>query len=271
MYGKVSELSGKTEWNLDEFIAFADRFPGSLMFRNPTKTAVLDICLKANGGNIVDWNSNDTDFDRELLIKMLEFANRFMNADNYSEDSRILERISTGDIHLMTGYALPSLQEQEEIFGASTSPIGYPSETGNGYMIYAKSVAAISSKCQYTETAWEFLSILLSEEVQSGSLEGYPIRKSCLESYLEFAREDSGTTVHLTDIGISYEMCGATDAEIESFLHLMDTADTIRVYDQQIDNIVKEEASAYFSGQKSVTAIVDIIENRVGIYVKEAR
>jgi hypothetical protein len=52
---------------------------------------------------------------------------------------------------------------------------------------------------------------------------------------------------------------------------LLDTASEIRVYDQQIDLIIKEEASAYFSGNKSVETVADIIENRVGIYVKEIK
>jgi hypothetical protein len=51
----------------------------------------------------------------------------------------------------------------------------------------------------------------------------------------------------------------------------MDSADTIRIYDQQSDQIIKEEAGAYFAGQKPVGEVVDIIENRVGIYVKETK
>jgi hypothetical protein len=51
----------------------------------------------------------------------------------------------------------------------------------------------------------------------------------------------------------------------------MDTADTIRAHDRQIEQIIKEEAGAYFAGQKTVGEVVGIIENRVGVYVREMK
>lgn len=133
MYGKAPDLGGQTKWNMDEFIAFADRFPGSLIFENPAKTAVLDICLKANGGNMVDWASKDAGFDRDLLVKILAFANRFVDAESIPGESDFANRLSDGDIRLMPWFANVNTQMQSEIFGGSAvSYIGFPSEKGNG-------------------------------------------------------------------------------------------------------------------------------------------
>jgi ABC-type glycerol-3-phosphate transport system substrate-binding protein len=273
VYGKASELAGIEGFDMDGLIAFADRFPDSRIFHRPTKTAVLDLCLRANGGNIVDWASAGGDFDRGMMIKMLEFANRFIDEDKYAEERMLTARINAGDIHLMAGAATTIIQMQTEVFGGPVSAVGYPCENGGGHLINATLVAAISSKCAYNETAWEFIRYLLGEEVQSSIyLPGYPVKKSCLESYLESAKEGGGSiSMHDADLDISFEVRGASDADIELFLHLMDTADTIRAYDQQIDQIIKEEAGAYFAGQKPVGEVVDIIENRVGIYVKETK
>ena len=273
MYGKAAELLGKTEWNFDEFVSFVDRFNNTLMFHYPTKTKVLDICLKANGDNIVDWASKQADFDRALLIKVLEFSNRFIDDDRYSEENMVIDRISMGDIHLMTGVASPSTQFAMEIFGEPIKHIGYPTENGKGYLITAYSVAAISSKCINTDTAWKFISYLLSEEVQTNGISnGYPVKRSSIEPIIEFAKKGGGFSSYFDyGIDISYEDRGATDEEIELFLDLLDTASKIRVFDQEIDSIIKEEASFYFSGIKSVIEVVDIIENRVGIYVKETK
>ncbi|MDR0221286.1 MAG: extracellular solute-binding protein [Lachnospiraceae bacterium] len=269
LYGRTAELAGVTAWDLDGLIAFADRFPDSQIFRYPTKTAVLDLCLRANGGNVVDWKSSGVGFDRRMMVKMLEFANRFADAERLGENRSFTERVEDGDVHLLAGYALPSLQEQTVILGAPATPVGYPSESGAGHLLYSDKVAAISSQCTYTETAWAFIGSLLDEKVQSG-LVGYPLMKSCMAPRIEFAKEGGWSTT-ITDIEIAYEARGATDEDIELFLHMMDTVDTIRVSDWQIDAIVKEEAGAYFSGSKPVKEVADIIENRVGTYVKETK
>ncbi|MCL2050186.1 MAG: extracellular solute-binding protein [Lachnospiraceae bacterium] len=272
LYGRASELEGKNSWNIDEFIDFADRFPDSLIFQHPTKTAVLDICLKANGKNMVDWSSIDPKFDRELLVKILEFANRFIDADRYSDERMVSERISGGDIHLMAGYASPNTQYEMEIFGNRISHIGYPSENTSGYLISSNEVVAISSKCQYTGTAWQFISYLLSDEFQSQLF--YPVKLSSLSNYLDYAKKGyGGGTISIIDDGIdvSYEVRGATDDEINLFLSLLEAASEIRIFDQQIDGIIKEEAGAFFAGNKAVEEVALVIENRVGIYIKELK
>ena len=41
--------------------------------------------------------------------------------------------------------------------------------------------------------------------------------------------------------------------------------------DEQILMIIKEEAAAYFAGQKSVDAVAGVIQSRVQLYVNENR
>jgi ABC-type glycerol-3-phosphate transport system substrate-binding protein len=275
LYGHAADLTGINSWNMDEFIAFADRFPESRIFRFPTKTDVLDICLKANGGNMVDW-VNDTGLDMELLVKKLEFANRFVNADSFVIDQTVTERAMMGDVRLMSGYAMPSTQSEMEILGGrAISHVGFPSENGNGYLVSSDKVVAISSSCQHTTTAWQFISYLLSDEVQSSNeLLGYPVKRDSIESRVTAAKEWAGTMGvydHRGDLQLSYDARGATDDEINLFLEILDKATEIRVTDMQIDSIIKEEAGAYFSGQKTVEEVVAIIANRVGVYVKEVR
>jgi ABC-type glycerol-3-phosphate transport system substrate-binding protein len=275
MYGHEADLAGISSWNMDEFIAFADRFPESRIFRFPTQTDVLDICLKANGGNMVDW-VNGTGLDMELLVKKLEFANRFVSADSFTIEQTVTERAMMGDIRLMTGIARAWTQEERETMGGQAiSFVGFPSEKGNGYLVSSDKVVAISSNCQHTITAWQFISHLLSENVQaSENLLGYPVKRSSIEGKLTSARERSGVggvNDGRGDIVISFDVHGATFDEINLFLEMLERATEIRVADIQVDSIIKEEAGAYFSGQKSVEEVVAIIENRVGIYVKELR
>jgi len=273
LYARADELEGLVGWNMDEFVAFAGRFPSSSIFQHPTKTEVLDICLMANGGNLVDWASRDVGFDRDLVRKILEFAGHFADDDEFLRwpgmYAEYMERISNGDIHLMRGRVSASLQMYEELFRGPVTPIGYPSERGNGYMIHSNSVVTISSKCTYIDTAWQFISFLLSDEIQSREGIHYPVRRDNIESYLAYAREMSFYSG--LGPGFGFDARPATEAEIRAFLVLLDTASEIRLFDQQIDNIIKEEAGSYFSGNKPLDSVVDVISNRVGIYVMEIK
>jgi len=271
LYGKAGELDGLTSWNMDEFVNFAGRFPGSSIFQHPTKTEVLDICLRANGGNLVDWSSKDVGFDRTLVKKILEFAGRFADNDEFLRERvmhcEYMERISDGDIHLVRGRAEASLQMYEELFRGRVTQIGYPSESGNGFLIHSNNVVTISNQCTYIDTAWLFISFLLSDEIQSRL--HYPVRRNNIEGYLKYAREITGT--YGGGPGFSYEGRPATAEEIRAFLKLLDTVSEIRLFDQQIDNIIKEEAGSYFAGSKPLDSVVDVIANRVGIYVMEIK
>jgi len=56
--------------------------------------------------------------------------------------------------------------------------------------------------------------------------------------------------------------------EMENFLFALDQP---IVYDENLMNIIREEAAAYFEGQKSAEEVAKIIQSRVKIYVNENR
>ena len=275
LVGRQSDLGEMKEWNLDEFIAFADRFPESGMFYQPVKTAVLDMMLRANGENLVDWASDGTGFDRAFLIKMLAFANRFTDDDKYVLDRVAYDRISDGDIRIFPGgISVAGVQGDLAMFGEPVSYVGYPSEQGSGHLVTTHVLIAINAKCENNETAWAFIKHLLSDEFQSSdALFGYPVKKSSLEERIEREKKPQGSVGGGgPDFGfISYELRDVAEEELQIFREVLNRANKVRIHDTQIDAIIKEEAGAYFSGSKTAEQVADIIENRVGIYVKEMK
>jgi ABC-type glycerol-3-phosphate transport system substrate-binding protein len=282
--GKAEDIGGRKEWDLDGLVAFADRHPGSSLFymvHNTQKETVLELCLKANGGHIVDWEDDGTGFDRDLFIRMLEFANRFTagGADiwEYTHDRTVQERFADGDIRLIPVVSsMYSHQYAMALFGGPVSYIGYPSEAGSGYLISSDCLLAISRNCKNSKTAWNFITYLLSADLQTPKvLQGMlPLRKSNLDELYEQAKEETGTIMGGSGPGLDYyqyEVRGATDEELSALIDLINAADRIRVNDLKIDEIIMEEAGAYFRGQKSAAEVADIVENRVGIYVKEMK
>lgn len=273
--GRTSSLNGRTNWNLDEMIAYTDEVgQDNNLFLNPTKSAVLDLCMKANSDSIVNWTDAEGSFQRDLFIKMLEFSNRFMPDEQFTDDM-LAQRFMSQEIFLIPGGVSP-LTNQYDRLGEPTTFIGYPSENGSGSLVDSYSAAAISSTCQAKGTAWSFLRSLLSEEVQSSPLleAGYPILKSSLEKQIEQTKEASGWIMSSSadgEIIENFELRGATDEEVETFQNLIDSVDKAVTWDEQISRIITEEAGAYFNNSKTAEEVADIVENRINVYVSEKR
>ncbi|MCR5274703.1 MAG: hypothetical protein K6E26_05005 [Clostridiales bacterium] len=60
-----------------------------------------------------------------------------------------------------------------------------------------------------------------------------------------------------------------TEPEKSAFAEELERTHEVRVTDDAILNIVKEEAEGYFLGQKSLDAVVSTIQNRVETVLKE--
>jgi multiple sugar transport system substrate-binding protein len=55
----------------------------------------------------------------------------------------------------------------------------------------------------------------------------------------------------------------------EMLLQLIKNASQKRIWDSQIESIVQEEVTAFFTGDKSAEETAKIIQNRVSIYLSE--
>lgn len=62
-----------------------------------------------------------------------------------------------------------------------------------------------------------------------------------------------------------------TQEEVDRICQFIYTVDRTAYYNEEIINIIKEEAEAFFADQKSVQEVVDIIQSRAQIYVDENR
>ena len=283
-----SEVGDIYGWNLDEMIHYVDgRFPASPVFENAGKSAVLSLCLYANGDALVDWTSAESGFQRDLFLKMLYFADRFTPDHLYQYEENYLRRIQDDDqLQLLSinvgGYG--SHQMHTDLFGGSATYPGYPAENGNGNIIGSRAVMAISASCQDKEAAWAFLRTMLNEEFQSSGFTygyGFPILKSAHEILIMEAMK----ATYIEENGVKkeepkaagmfgdyhFDIYAATEDDIKAIRNLLDSANMIRSHDGVIDNIALEEAQSFFSGAKTAEEAADVAENRIRIYVEEMK
>jgi ABC-type glycerol-3-phosphate transport system substrate-binding protein len=277
------------QWSLDEMIHFADRYmPGSTVFSWANKSSVLSICLMANGDSLIDWPDEGRGVQKELLVKMLKFADRFLPDDAYAFDEEVTERFKVhGQLQIMSHEYISGFTDHQKfsgIFGEPASYPGYPSENGNGSLIDSNYVMAINNACYDKAAAWQFISSLLTEEYQwsRASISDFPIRKSVLAQKIEsemkayYETDENGIQKEAkrwtTSVGSEkIDIYAAREEDIQAILAVINGADKIRVWNAQVSSIVYEEAGAFFSGSKSAEEAADIMENRIRIYMDELK
>ncbi len=235
----------------------------------------------AYADQMVNWEDSGNPLNRDLLIKLLEFADRFEDDERYVYDNALAKKLMAEPVFLMdttvtTGHAafgLAGLYKEDIAF------IGYPADNRNGHLIQCYNTLAISAGSKHKDIAWNFISSLLSTESQMRmeenfhSAQGFPIRKDALEAHLDWIKEYASSYFLGTNFGATatYQFVpgDVREEDIQKIRNIIQGADKVRTYLPQINQIILDEAALYFDGTKSVAEAVDVIENRVRTYVIE--
>ena len=108
-----------------------------------------------------------------------------------------------------------------------------------------------------------------------------PIMKKALDKFIEYRMHDpvsdygdnKGETYKYTDFSYStnkeVETGNITEAEAQKIKEFIYRSTNMPNYDQKVQDIITEEAAAFFNGQKSAEDVAKIIQSRVTIYVQE--
>lgn len=278
LLGRTSALHGKTGWTVQDVQEImAEQPEGTMFMEYASRDSILWTLISYQLDQYVDWSSGTCSFDGEEFINTLNFIAGFPSAEeiNYEEWGGTYTNIHNGKVlvtmdHIYSiGEFLATLAMYD---GDDVTCIGYPTADGsNGSMISGSCPFAISASSKNPEGAWAFIKSLLSEEYQNQmNFNGFPILQSALDAYLDRAMTDyyAGNGFGWGDF--QYEQVPATQEQIDLLRNLIDTAKPMNSFtDSNIINIISEEVTAFFDGQKTAEAVADIIQSRVSIYVSE--
>ena len=135
------------------------------------------------------------------------------------------------------------------------------------------SMYGISSKSSNQELAWEFLKLLVSDDMQTQG--GMPINKSVLPQIAQNftqAIQKNGGKMRIKDDGIpaqSITLHPPTQEDVDYMENLLSKANVYIGTDQKIISIVQEETAAFFTGQKTAETTAQLIQDRVSTYLNE--
>ncbi len=280
LVGKTSKVGDSHGWTMDEFIEFADENASDGSWQGlfePTSCSKINMLLTFmtfNFGSYMNEKTGECYFDGDDFIKLLEFCGRFpektVSKDKidysseltaYREDRTLLMTTTIGSFR-----DIKKLEQTE--FGGSVTFKGYPCG-GNGSFISEDLSLAITSKAAAPDGAWEFVKYFWSDGYQSKYLGeqsyNFPVKISVLERAAELAKTNADRENYSGRPAAEPN----TDEDNARVMEFIKSLTESRSYNSYVYDIVREEAAAYFSGQKSAEDVSEIIQNRASNYFAE--
>ena len=285
--GAESIVGDRNSWTLKDLQeAFASMPADSTILscdsdRNDAFVYIACMCLD----NYVDWETGQCNFDNENFRSLIEFVRSFPEKTPFHQieptdynamleaNRESLERFYGGQQMLkqeMIG-RLQDVQRLDSIFGGKASFVGYPVEdgsVGSCFSIAGRSLA-MSSACRNKEAAWDFLRQTF---LPKGSKEVFGPIPINLHDYERSKACDVSTTIsNVLGPDYDYVIRAATKDERQRYESLLNSIDKIDLCDKTIFDIVQEFAGSYFAGDKTLDETIQLIQNRVTLYVNEQR
>ena len=288
LVGAAKTVGTEPGWTMDDLKKILDENKDVRPFYSENKNDNLYNFITMNISDYVDWSTGECSFDGQDFKDILEICNRGSNEETeYSEDSPSEPSlVKEGKVLLTNGGSLDmeSVELYEAMFNGDITFIGYPNKDKDGSYFSFDNQLGIYSKSKVKDAAWEFLKTFLTKEYQGdrNNLYSNPTRQDAFDMLVksktatEKYTDELGNEVEPLESGwgwddLNVDIGPLTDKQAQMYIDLVNNTDKTGEYNDEIGNIITEEAKAYFSGQKSLDETADVIQNRVKTYVNENR
>ncbi len=291
MVAKKSLVGEPQSWTMADVEAVLATMPqGAAAFGDMTRDGFIYNILSYGGKDFIDLETGECHFDSQEFIDMLEYAKTlpkesykededydyFSHENQYRENRSLMRELYISNIedckYQIKGY-----------MGEEVSYVGFPTSDSKGSCLgISGSALMISANSQQQDEAWQFVRQFLTEEYQTSSeLYSMPVLKSAFLAKAAKATErsywtdENGNKEYYDDYwtinGEQVVLEPFTQEEVEEICQFIYGVNRTAYYNEEIRNIIIEDAEAFFSGQRSAQEVAGIIQSRAQVYVNENR
>ena len=294
MVGRKDVVGDRNGWTMSEFREFLQTMPeGVKPFGDDVlRDSVLSYIMQYCGNDFVDINTGNCSFDSPEFISMLEFAKTFPKdyEASYWEDydwEYMQSQYRDKKAVLMNSYIYrisELIYTYHGSMGGEVAHVGFPGMKANSSVITSSiTPMVISAKSKNIDAAWDFVRYYLTEEYQTSDyMYGLSVQKKVFEEQAKQAMERPHWTNEETGEKEYYDytywineeeivLDVFSQKEVDEICNFIYSVDKLSYYNQDIINIVIEEAESYFADTKKAEEVARIIQSRVQIYVDENR
>lgn len=248
-------------WSIGEFREIADSFDGQ-MIPNLASEDLLINQLQVSFADYFDIASKKVNFNSNSFIDLLDWAKEngdyvldYLNGNYaywFQDGMHYCDYDDT--VHIDTLYRASSFINE------SIDVLGFPASEGSYLGAFPNYRLAIASDTKDAKIAWEFIMCGFEETPQNAMARLYfPISNDALDygiNYILAYGPIDSSAINLDDI----------HARV---VNMIARINRVNQYDPEIFAIVKEEAMAYFNGDKTASEVADIIQDRCSIIMSE--
>lgn len=259
-----AHLGTNTSWSIETFNQFCEELAPKFQVLNTSLSDMLTYMTQNALFDYISLSDGICSFNTPEFEEWLSFIKSF---PEYVSDQQPLIRcgITLGIYDYIT---YKSIYQDTPVY------IAYPGSGIEGPTASALWSFAISSTTAHSDACWDFLTSFLSMENQCTYFSGwgFPMSKRAMESELNAA------TLAVTDPGFpGYEQTNQygspliplDENDINYLTSLFESIDHRLLRSDTILEIIQDETTAYFSGDKDAEDVSELVQNRVQIYLSE--
>ena len=302
--GKSSRLAGVDTLTFDKAEELLAAMPEGavLLSDDTTREAFISDALQYS--SFVDYENVTCNYDSDefkaILEKSLEYPAEITDYTDYEE----MQMMVGEDKALLMSQYLSGFNEfnylENGLLHEDAAFVGFPGKDGANGILQLNSQISIAADSEYKEGAWEFIKMTLEDMVYeeeidlfdptddehyiekrwtSGRTFGFPVLKEDLENlgiqytipYKTFNENgelvDRESSMNMN--GIELKNKDVSEDDIHRYIDFLCSVDTVSQWDQDLNNIVNEEISAFAQGGKSADETAKLIQSRVSLYLSE--
>lgn len=270
---KTADVGTDIFWTLDEFASFIESKPDSKYIIG--EMSKRDFIIKMVQTLFINPVSGDIKFDRSEFYKILSIAEYFPDQPpqiDHTQINEFMQGAKDGNPLMIpykgAGFFNPKLSEIT-YFEEETTIKGWPSHYNNGIQFSPTEYISIMQPAENPDGAWELLKYILNNAKCSYGI-FTPVNLLLLEKMAEEELERwKMVEPRLQNESVIEFADNFSREDIDKTMTLYKAASGLNRDNLVISSIIDEEIASYLNGQKPADTIIDIIENRIAIYLAE--
>ena len=246
---------------------------------------MLDIVLSGSGDKFIDLKNGTCNLDSKEFKDILSFVKNLPLSEDVFDDNYEYEDDSAyyrEDRYVLSQLYLSALSDYTRqkygVFGEDLEVVGMPGME-KVVSIYPEFLIGIV-KNDNTNDSFEFVKGLFSEDKQLEDSSSFPVNKNALEKKFEEEKKgnyylDNDKEVYYDDVyyigDVEISIPKPSEEDINEVKDILNSINAVEMSDNGLSNILNEEISAFYSGDKSVDEVASIMQSRVSIYLAERK
>lgn len=259
-----SLFPGREDWTVETIEGLLARYPDMTLPNDMDREQLLTLFSWAATAEFIDWENMTCSFDCAAFQNWLRFIkerpegggeNLLVVDYNLTSNAGYWTRLILNDDYIIAGF--PDTKGTGSYFlklGNSPNemvPIGENTRLG------------VMASSEHPDAAWRFVKTLMLGEKETNLYAGIPVFKDRFEKTVE------ASITEKTGLRDGFAYFSADDAQ-RLREQVYGTTKTVHT-DETLLSVIRTEAEAYFSGQKSAEEAASQIQSRLSLYLAERK